>query len=203
MSGEFREFNSNTVKKDLLKDGIRVIPRGKLRYLNPIAAHITKELGKNYSVLTLASAERGGLKRKEIETVFYPRDPKAYRIPKGPHMVDLDQHLLTVVKSPKNGTVYIRVTSKMGEKSYTPEVVRKAKKVVEEVLKSRGIRYTKEKESYFVKFKHDLAAKERTEDYGNYNRKPMIRKTLERLPKHEYTEFRTGHLRDLRMKYHR
>jgi hypothetical protein len=203
MGEEFKEVGFNAIKKDLEKEGIRLIPTSKLKYFNPIAAHITKELGKNYIVLTLASAEKNGLKKNGIETIIYPKDPKAYKVLKGPRSVSLDEHFVTIVRSPKDKTLYIRVTSRMGEKGYAPEIVKKVKKIVEDVLRSRGVSYTKDEESFFVKFKHDLAAKERPEDYGNYNTNAMVRKTLEKLPKYEYTEFKTGRLRDLRIKYHR
>jgi hypothetical protein len=140
-----RPVGLTSLRKNVQKENMRVVPIAKLSYLNPIAAQIKKKLGKNYGVVSFATAQPSRFKKDGISSVIYTKNEKDVHGPKeGVFYLTVDNSLMRVDRDVENKKVWIVVNSRVDNIKYTPETVIKAKKAVEESLGSRGLGFLKE-----------------------------------------------------------
>ena len=133
-----------SLKTAIRQVGGRTIPLKKLKYTNPVAAHLRREMGKEYRVITFAGRKRGSFKKYGVESVIFPKNFKEIEDIESSPGLRIKESLLIVKRDPKEKSLIIQVNSRFKDKKYATEAVTKAKKVVEEVLQQRGIKFSKE-----------------------------------------------------------
>jgi len=188
-----------TMREDAKERPIKTIPFNKLKYIDPVAAHIKRELGKEFNIVTMTGLKKGEIKKSGVDTVIWPQAPGAV-YGRGKKTIPLEDSLVVIQKLPKG--LCIRVNSRMGLLAYHHGFVAQAKKAVEEVLKNRGMAFTAEEKVAYTNYKINLVGQETHMSYGAYH-KPPAQDIIDKTPKWKHTEFRTGRLKEPFVPYHR
>jgi hypothetical protein len=202
--GRFERIRAQNkvIKSDLAKSNVRSIPLSKLRYYNPVAAQIKRELGEKFKVVSMVK-KNANFRERGVETTIFSKDPKDYYSRVNHAMeIKMADSLISVTRYPSEKSLRIKINSRMGKLEYTPEAVARAKRVVGEVLRSRGIAFTTENHLYYTDYKLNLVAAEPGIAYGDFNHGANARKAMNNMPQRKYTEIRTGKLKEPHMPYH-
>ena len=203
MPGGSVHLNRKKMNHELAKSQVKTIPLNKLKYFNPVAAQIKKELGKNYKVLSLVEDKKGTFREQGIKTVIFTMNADDVHTRRKETPIRVADALVSVTRFPNEKSLYITINSRIGEARYKPELVAKTKKVVEEVLKGRGIAFTTKNREYYTKYKLNFVATDSEIVYGRFERRPAANWVINRIPQRKYTIITTGKLKEPHMPYHR
>ena len=136
-----------SLRDTLKEEGMKMVPLKSLKRINPVAVQIKNRLGKGYKVYTVIGTERGDIKRLGVDTTICPK------IPGKKNTLVNAAFLLRVERDPGRKEIGVQVFSQHGGvKHKTVDIVR-AKKIVEEVLEGRGIRFTKHRQGDHTVYK--------------------------------------------------